>query len=180
LLRGVGVTLVTVSVASSLPEVVGTLGWTALCAGVLMACAASKRTALWILVPLLMCMGAFAVSFEHPPLWLWMAVFVMGLALLNRLQFPVALIAILCAGLYVHRKSSAEGMDFPILALTAVVVLALVVAYVHGTTRRKRDWHAVLVRTLRTQTVPGDKHSQGTDEGGGTCPQSQGTSPPPR
>jgi patatin-related protein len=155
LLLGVGITLVIVSVASNdLPDAVGTLGWAALCAGVLMACAASKRTALWILIPLLLGMAAFALQVKNPSLWILVAVLVMALALFNRLQFPLALVALLSAGYYAHTKSGARLSDSPALVLSVIVVLALFVAYWHGTTRRRRDWRAVLEVALRELKKP--------------------------
>ena len=155
LLLGVGITLVVVSVASKdQPDAVGTLGWAALCAGVLMACAASKRTALWILVPLLVGMAAFALQVENPSLWILVAVLVMVLALFNRLQFPLALAALLLAGYYAHAKSGARPADSPALVLSVVVVLALFVAYWHGTSRRRPEWRVMLQEALRELKGP--------------------------
>ena len=151
LLLGVGITLVTVSVASKdLPDTIATIGWAALCAGVLMACAASKRTAVWILVPLVLGMGFIVANTDNAPLWIWVTVLIMVLALMNRLQFPVALVAIVCAGVFSSGSSPKRLIDAPAAVLTLVVVIALVVAYRHGTTRRRRDWRSVVMEALRT------------------------------
>lgn len=160
LLLGVGITLVILSVASSaLPDGVGTLGWAALCAGILMASAASKRTAMWILVPLLAGMCAFAAITENRSLWILTTLILMFMALINRWQFPVALAALIGAGYYAHLQAPPDRTS-PTLLLSLVVALALTVAYIHGKTRRKRNWRAMLREALRPTNTPTKPASQ--------------------